>query len=82
MDVDRPCLAGVVVAPDPLEELVAGERLARVSEEEGEELEGLRLHRQHVAVAQDPMAGQVHLDLAEIDHRRRRLDGGRLVRAA
>src|SRR6185503_4939754 len=69
VDVDRPGLAGVVVAPDVLQQLVAGERLARVPEEEREKLEGLRLDRQGLAVAQEPMPGEVDLDPAEIDHR-------------
>ena len=75
VDVDRPRLAGVVVAPDVLEELVARERLARVAEQEREELERLRLDRQRLAVAQQPMAGEVDLDAAEVDDRRPRPAG-------
>ena len=48
----RPRLARVVVAPDALEELVAGEHLALVAEEEREQLERLRLDRHRLAVAQ------------------------------
>src|SRR5512134_332923 len=81
MDVHGPALAGVVIAPDALEELVAGEDLAGVTEEEGEQLERLRLDRQVRTVAQQPMAGEIHLHPAEIHDRRRRLEGDRLLRA-
>ena len=70
----------VVVAPDVLEELVAGEDLARVADEERQELERLRLDRDDLAVAQEAMAGEVDLDLAEVDRRparRRRRRPGR-----
>ena len=70
VDVDRPRLARVVVAPDVLEQLVAGEHLARVAEEEREQLERLRLDRQRLAVAQEAVAGEVDLDPAEVDDRR------------
>src|SRR5436309_5073075 len=80
VDVDRPRLARVVVAPDVLEELVPGERLAGVAEEEGEELERLRLDRQRLSVAEEPVSGEIDLDVPEIDDRwpadrRRRLLG-------
>ena len=52
----------VVVAPDVLEQLVAGEDLARVADQEREQLEGLGLDRQHLAVAQQPVAAEVGLD--------------------
>ena len=68
--VDRARLTGVVVAPDLLQELVAGEDLAGVAEQEGEQLEGLGLDRQLLAVAEQPMAGQVDLDVVEQDRRR------------
>ena len=63
--VDRARLARVVVAPDVLEQLVAGEHLARVAEQEGQQLERLRLDRQRLAVAQQPMTAEVDLDVAE-----------------
>ena len=62
----------VVVAPDVLEQLVAGEDLARVADEEREQLERLRLERHDLAVAQQPVAAEVGLDRAEVDDRRRR----------
>ena len=71
MDVDGPRLARVVVAPDALEELVAGEHLALVAEEEREQLERLRLDGHGLAVAQQPVAGEVHLHPAEPDGLRR-----------
>ena len=45
VDVDRPRLAGVVVAPDVLEQLVAGEDLARMPDQERQQLERLGLDR-------------------------------------
>ncbi len=45
VDVDRARLAGVVVAPDTLQQLVAREHLARVAQQEREQLERLRLDR-------------------------------------
>ena len=71
VDVHGPRLAGVVVAPDVLEQLVAGEDLARVADEEGEQLERLGLERHDLAVAQQPVAGEVRLDRPEVDDRRR-----------
>src|SRR2546427_8414656 len=71
VNVDRPGLTRVVVAPDALEELVAGEHLTGMTQQEDEQLEGLRLDRQGVAVAEQPMAGDVDLDAPEIDDRRR-----------
>ena len=62
VDVHGAGLAGVVVAPDVLEQLVAREDLAGMAEQEGEQVEGLGLDGQRLAVAQEPMAGQVHLD--------------------
>ena len=50
--VDRPRLARVVVAPDALEQLVAGEHLALVADEEREQLERLGLDRDRLAVAE------------------------------
>ena len=81
VDVDRPGLAGVVVAPDLLEQLVAGEDLARVADQEREQVERLRLDRQRLAVAQQAMPGEVDLDPIEVDDGRRRLDGDALLRA-
>ena len=50
--------------------------LARMAEEEREQLERLRLDRQRLAVAEQPMAGEIDLDPAEIDDGRRAcLDG-------
>src|SRR5919107_6460636 len=51
VDVDRPRLAGVVVAPDLLEELVAADDLAGMAQQEGEEIEDLWLHGEDLAVA-------------------------------
>src|SRR6185369_3770174 len=82
VDVDGPRLAGVVVAPDPLEQLVASEDLARVADEEREQVERLRLDRQRLAVPQEAVAGEVDLDPLEIDDRRRRLDRDSLFGAA
>src|SRR5439155_7351187 len=70
VDIDRPRLARVVVAPDVLEELVAGERLPGVAEQERQQLERLRLDRQRLSVAQEPVPGEVDLDAPEIDDRR------------
>ena len=72
VDVHRPRLAAVVVAPDVLEQLVAGEHLARVAEQEREQLERLGLERHGLAVAQHAVAGEVDLHPAEVDQRRRR----------
>ena len=69
----------VVVAPDVLEELVAGEHLARVAEQEREQLERLGLERHGVAVAQHAVAGEVDLDPAEVDERRRVAPAARLL---
>ena len=62
-----------------LEELVAGEDLARVADEEGQQLERLGLDRHDHAVAQQPPAAEVGLDRAEVDDGRRVLDRDRLV---
>ena len=51
-------------------------------DEEGEQLEGLGLERHRLAVAQDAVAGEVHLDAAEIHERRRGLRRGQLLGAA
>ena len=72
VDVDRARLARVVVAPDLLEQLVAGEDLAGVSDQEREQLERLGLDRQDLAVAQQSVAAEVGLDPPEVDDRRRR----------
>jgi hypothetical protein len=65
--VDGPRLTCVVVTPHLLEKLLPGEHLARVTHEERQELEGLGLDRERVAVAEDPVTGQVDLDRAEVD---------------
>ena len=65
VDVDRARLARVVVAPNPLQELVAADHLARMAQEEGEELEDLRLQRDLLAIAQDAMTGDIDLDRPE-----------------
>src|SRR2546423_12691479 len=72
VDVDGPRLAGIVVAPDLLEQLLAREYLARPRQQEREQLERFRPDRQLLAVAQQPVPGQVHLDPAKIDDRRPR----------
>ena len=82
VDVDRARLAGVVVAPDVLEQLVAGEDLARMAEQEREQLERLRLDRQDLAVAQEPVAAEVGLDAPEVDDRGRPVDRDALLGAA
>ena len=69
VDVDRARLPGVVVAPYPFEKLLSAEDLAGIANEEGEQLERLRLDRQRLAVAQDLVAGQVDVDRPEIDPR-------------
>src|SRR6187401_2910903 len=82
VDVDRARLATVVVAPYVLEQLVAGEDLARVADQEGEQLECLRLDRDDLPVTEQPMAAEIGLDRPEIDDGRRTVDGHRLGRAA
>src|SRR3954452_18690196 len=62
VDVDRPRLAAVVVAPHVLEQLVTGEDLARMAQEEREQLERLGLDRDDRAVAQQAMTAKVCLD--------------------
>src|SRR4051794_25462089 len=69
VDVDRAGLAGVVVAPDLLEELVATDDLPWMAEEEGEQVEDLRLYREDLAVPEHAMAREVHLDPPELDDR-------------
>ena len=64
VDVDGPGLARVVVAPHVLEQLVAREDLAGVADEEREQLERLRLDRQDLAVAEQPVPAEVRLDAA------------------
>ena len=71
MDVHGARLAGVVVAPDLLQQLVAGEDLARVAHEEREQLERLGLDRDSLPVAQDAVSGEVDRDAAQVDERRR-----------
>ena len=71
VDVDGACLPGVVVAPHPLEQLVAAEHLAGVPDEERQQLERLGLERHDLAVAQEPVAGHVGLHGAEVDDTRR-----------
>src|SRR5438093_4889312 len=63
--VDRARLAGVVVAPHPLEELVTAHDLARMAKEERQELEDLWLERHLAAVAKHAVAGDVDLDRAD-----------------
>ena len=70
VDIDGPRLAGIVVAPDALEKLVTSERLARMAEQECQELDRLRLDRDRLAVAEQAVTGEVDLDPTEID------DGG------
>src|SRR4051794_17199479 len=55
VDVHGACLTTVVVAPDTFQKLIAGERLARVANEECEQLERLGLHGKLDAVAQEPV---------------------------
>src|SRR5918994_7882699 len=81
MDIDCARLAGVVVPPDALEQLVAGEDLPGMADEEGEELEGFGLHRDDLAVAEQPVAAEVRLDRSKVDDRRRPIDRDGLVRA-
>ena len=61
----------VVVAPDVLEQLVAGEHLARVAEQEREQLERLGLERHGSPSRRTRWPGEVHLDAPEVDERRR-----------
>ena len=68
--------ARVVVAPHPLEQLVPGEHLARVTQQEGHWIEGLWLHRQRHAIAQQAVTAEVDLDVADF-HVRGRLLGHR-----
>lgn len=70
VDIDGPGLARVVVSPHVLKELVPGECLARMPEEERQQLERLGLDREGHAVAQEAVAGDIDLDPAEIDDRR------------
>ena len=70
VDVDRAGLARVVVAPDLLEELVAGEDLARVTDEEREQLEGLGLDRHGRPSRRRRWPAQVDLDPARGRRRR------------
>ena len=55
--------------------------LARVADEEREELERLRLDRDRPAVAQEPVTGEVDLDAAEVDEGRQRPTAALLARA-
>ncbi len=67
VDVDRARLAGVVVAPHPLEQLLAAEHLTGIADQEREQLERLWLDGQRLAVAQDLVASQIHSNPSEID---------------
>src|SRR5688500_1380394 len=82
VDIDRARLAAVVVAPHVLEQLVAGEDLAGMTDQEGEQLERLRLDRDDLAVAQQSVAAEIRLDRPEIDDSRRTVDRHGLVRTA
>src|SRR5689334_9341399 len=68
VDIDRPRLARVVVAPDLLEQLVAADDLAGVTEQERQEVEDLRLDREDLAVAEQAVARDVDLDPSQLDH--------------
>ena len=57
--VHGPRLTRVVVAPDLLQELVAAEDLARVAQQEGQQLERLGLDGQMLAIPKQAVAGQV-----------------------
>jgi len=70
VDVDRPSLAGVVVAPDPLQELVAGEYEAVVVEELPEEVELLRGKLDVLPVRSHLATARVDEQLAVADLRR------------
>ena len=50
--------------------------------QEREQLERLRLDGQRLAVAEEPMPGEIDLDPLEVDDAGRRVDGDRLLRAA
>ena len=82
VDVDRPRLATVVVAPHVLEQLVASEDLAGMADEKGQQFERLRLDRDDLTVAEQPVAGEVDLDRPEVDDGRRSVDRDGLVRPA
>ena len=66
VDIHRARLAGVVVAPDPLEKLVASEYVAGVPDQEEQQLEGLGLYGQDLAASQQPAPGRVNSNLPEI----------------
>ena len=67
VDVDQPGVAGVAVAPDLLEEDLTGEDLPRLAGERHEEVELQRRERQRAAVALDRVAGDVDLQVADLE---------------
>src|SRR4029079_19203015 len=82
VDIDGARLAAVVVAPHVLEQLVASEDLAWVTDQEGEQLERLRLDRHDRAIAQQAVSAEIGLDRSEIDDGRRTVDRDCLVGSA
>ena len=73
--VDRPCVADVVDAPQPLQYLVAGEDPAAMRHEQREQLERPGLELDRLAAALQGVARQVQLQVAGDDALRPRLAG-------
>ena len=65
VDVDEPGVTGVAVAPDLLEQHLAGEDLPRLAREGDEQVELERRQRERLAVALDRVAGDVDLEVAD-----------------
>ena len=82
MDVDRARLAAVVVAPHVFEQLVAREDLPGMADEEREQLEGLGLDRDDLAIAQQAVAAEIGLDWSKVHDRGRAVERDRLIRPA
>src|SRR5690349_23661886 len=69
VDVDDVRAVLVVVVPRVLEQLVAGEHLARVAHERLQELELLGRQVHLVVAAPDPAGSGVELQVADLEHR-------------
>src|SRR5580765_5730752 len=73
--VDQPGVRGVPVAPDLLEQDLAGEDLPRLAGQRDQQVELERGEVERLPVALDRMAGHVDDDVADLEHFRRGLVG-------
>src|SRR5262249_24084700 len=73
--VDQPCVGGVPVAPDLLEEDLPGESLARLASQGDQQIEFQRGEADDLAVTPDRVTGHIDGDLADRQHLRGRIVG-------